>query len=425
MKQTSLQGIANKAANDKTYRFRNLFGMLTAGFLFLCWDYINRRASPGVDRIDARAYEENLLGNIEQLVKQVKEKTYRAKLVLRKYIPKLGSDKMRPLGIPSIADKLLQRAVAKILEAIYEQEFLPCSYGYRLGTGALKAIKALSHELKSGKYHMIVEADIKGFFNAIKHDLLLEMLSKRIDDKPFLNLIRKWLKAGILETDGTVIHPVTGSPQGGIVSPILANIYLHYVLDVWFEEVVRPHCVGHVYLCRYADDFVCAFQKSEDAQRFYKVLSKRLDRYGLEVAENKTQIMEFSLWNSKSKTKFDFLGFEFKWGMTRSRKPTLKRRTSRDKLRASIANFKVWFKEHCRLPKKILFEKLNRKLIGYYNYYGVTGNWESLNSFVYQVKGVIFVWLNRRSRRKSYNWDGFKELDKYFEIAKPRIRHAI
>ena len=248
---------------------------------------------------------------------------------------------------------------------------------------------------------------------------------KRIDDQPFLKLIRKWLKAGILEADGQVVHPVTGSPQGGIVSPILANVYLHYVLDVWFEETVRTHCKGHIYLCRYADDFVCAFEKSEDAERFYKALSQRLTRYGLELAEDKTQLMEFSVWRPRAKTKFDFLGFEFQWGMTWSRKPILKRRTSRNKLRAAIANLKVWFKKHCGLPKKILFGKLNRKLIGYYNYYGVTGNWRSLSSFEYQLRNLLYKWLNRRSQRKSYNQAGFAELVKHFGIAKPRILHAI
>jgi len=424
MKQTSLQGIANKAAQDKTYRFRNLFGVLTAGFLFWCWDFINRRASAGVDKLDAIAYEDNLIGNIQQLAEQVKEGTYRAKLVLRKYIPKAGG-KLRPLGIPAIADKLLQIAVAKILEAIYEQDFLSCSYGYRPITSAHKAIKDLTGELKSGKYHVVVEADIKGFFNAINHDLLMDMLAKRIDDKPFLNLIRKWLKAGVLETDGQVLHPLMGTPQGGSVSPILANIYLHYVLDVWFDEIVRTHCTGHAYLCRYADDFVCAFQHDKDAQRFYKALIQRLARFGLEVAEDKTQVIEFSHCKARAKTKFDFLGFEFRWIVGRSRKPLLMRRTSRNKLRASLANFKTWFQKHSGLPKKILFTKLNRKLLGYYNYYGVTGNSQSLNSFVYQVIGLLFKWLNRRSQRKSYKWEGFMELVKYFGIVKPRILHAL
>jgi RNA-directed DNA polymerase len=392
--------------------------------LFWCWDSINRKASPGVDKLDAIAYEDNLIGNIQQLEQQVKEGTYRAKLVLRKYIPKTGS-KLRPLGIPAIADKLLQLAVAKILAAIYEQDFLSCSYGYRPGISAHKAIKDLTSELKSGKYHVVVEADIKSFFNNINHDLLISMIEKRVDDKAFMNLIRKWLKAGILEADGQVIHPLIGTPQGGNASPILANIYLHYVLDEWFEETVRTYCTGHAYLCRYADDFVCAFQHDKDAQRFYKALIQRLARFGLEVAEDKTRIIEFSHCKALAKTKFDFLGFEFRWIVGRSRKPILMRRTSRNKLRASLANLKAWFQKHSGLPKKILFDKLNRKLLGYYNYYGVTGNSQSLNSFVYQVIGLLFKWLNRRSQRKSYKWVGFMELIKYFGIVKPRILHAL
>jgi len=427
MEQTSLRGIANKAIQDKTYRFRNLFGLLTVGFLFWCWEFINKKASAGVDRIDAQMYEENLIGNIEQLVQQVKEKAYRTKLVLRKYIPKLGG-KLRPLGIPAIADKLLQLAVAKILEAIYEQDFLGCSYGYRPQTGAHKAVKDLSQALMFGRYHYLVEADIKGFFNNIDHDLLMEMLEKRVDDKAFLNLIRKWLKAGILDK-GQVICPITGTPQGGVVSPILANIYLHTVLDVWFYETVQTHCRGQVYLCRYADDFVCAFEYEKDAQRFYEALKKRLNKFNLEVAEDKTHIMVFSRCKIRAKTSFNFLGFEFRWGLSRAKNrvriPIIKRRTSREKLCASLANFKVWLKKSSRLPKNSLFAMLNRKLRGYYNYYGIIGNYKSLSSFVYHVTQALLKWLNRRSQRKSYNWEGFKELVKHFGIVKPRICHAI
>jgi group II intron reverse transcriptase/maturase len=427
MEQTSLRGIANKAVQDKAYRFRNLFGLLTTGFLFWCWEFINKKASAGVDRIDARMYEDHLIGNIEQLVEQVKGKTYRTKLVLRKYIPKLGG-KLRPLEIPAIADKLLQLAVAKILEAIYEQDFLGCSYGYRPNTGALKAVKDLTQALMSGRYHYLVEADIKGFFNNIDHDLLIEMLEKRIDDKAFLNLIRKWLKAGILDK-GQVICPITGTPQGGVVSPILANIYLHTVLDVWFYETVQTHCRGQVYLCRYADDFVCAFEYEKDAQRFYEALEKRLNKFNLEVAENKTHLLVFSRCKIRKGLSFNFLGFEFRWGLSRRinkrlRIPIVKRRTSREKLYASLANFKVWLKKSSRLPKNILFAMLNRKLRGYYNYYGIIGNYKSLGGFVYRVTQALFKWLNRRSQRKSYNWEGFNELVKHFGIAKPRICHA-
>jgi hypothetical protein len=218
MKPTSLQGIANKAASDKGHRFRNLFGLLSVEFLLWCWQFVNKRAVSGVDREDARSYQENLRENIEGLVEAVQGGWYRAKLVLRRYIPKLNG-KLRPLGIPAIADKLLQIGVTKILEAIYEQDFLGCSYGYRPGVGALDAVRDLSAELRSGRYHYLVEADIRGFFDNLDQEKLLEMLELRIDDKAFLKVIRKWLKAGILEPDGTVNYPEKGSPQGGIVTP--------------------------------------------------------------------------------------------------------------------------------------------------------------------------------------------------------------
>jgi group II intron reverse transcriptase/maturase len=423
MKQTSLRGIANKAASEKGHRFRNLFGLLTVGFLLWSWQFVNKRAASGVDRKDARSYQENLQENIEGLVEAVQGGWYRAKLVLRRYIPKLNG-KMRPLGIPAIADKVLQIGVSKILEAIYEQDFLGCSYGYRPGVGALDAVRDLSAALRNGRYHYLVEADIRGFFDHIDHEKLMQLLELRIDDKPFLRLIRKWLKAGILEPDGTVNHPEKGSPQGGIVSPILANIYLHYALDVWFEETVKGHCRGAAYLCRYADDFVCAFELEADAERFYSVLGDRLGKFGLEVAAEKTNLIRFSPVNWKASGAFEFLGFEFRWGLGRWRKPVLKRRTARKKYRASLAEFQEWCRQNCRLPKKILFAKLNSKLRGYYNYYGIRGNYDSLQDFFYYAKRILFRALNRRSQRRSYNWKGFAELIRVFKLQRPRICHS-
>lgn len=416
---TSLRGIANKAGQDRTYRFRNLINLLTVEYLLWSWTFVNKKAAAGVDRESAYEYELNLINHAETLVESIKGGWYRAKLILRKYIPK-GGGKMRPLGIPAVADKLLQTAVAKILEAIYEQDFLSCSYGYRRGTGAHKAIKDLSAIVRPGHYAWVVEADIKGFFNNIEHDKLLNMLMKRIEDKRLLKLIRRWLKAGILETDGQVLHPVTGTPQGGIVSPILANIYLHYVLDMWFEERVKTHCKGRVYLCRYADDFVCAFELESDAQRFYKVLPKRLAKFGLEVASEKTNIIQF---DKKSKNRFDFLGFEIYWGRGRYGGRVLKRRTSREKYRAALVGFKGWCQKHCHLPKVVLFTKLNRKLRGYWNYYGIRGNYESMGDYYFHIKGILFKWLNRRSQKRSYNWTGFKSLLKDFPLIKPHICH--
>lgn len=418
--QTSLRGIANKAAHNKTHRFQNLIGLLTLRYLLYCWHDVNKKAAAGVDRMNAQEYALNLVSNVESLVASVKGGWYRAKLVLRKYIPKPGG-KMRPLGIPAVADKLLQLAVAKILEAIYEQVFLSCSFGYRPGTGTHDAIRELSAVLRPRRLAWVVEADIKGFFNNIEHDKLLNMLMVRIDDKPFLKLIRRWLKAGILDTDGQVVHPVTGTPQGGIVSPILANIYLHYVLDVWFEEVGKKHCKGQAYLCRYADDFVCVFELERDAQRYYKALPKRLAKFGLEVAVEKTNTIEFG---RQSKQRFDFLGFEFYWGKGRRGGRVLKRRTSREKYRASLANFKLWCKKHCCLPKRVLFTKLNRKLHGYWNYYGIRGNSKSMGDYFHHIKGILMKWLNRRSQRRSYNWTGFMALLEDFPLARPRICHG-
>jgi group II intron reverse transcriptase/maturase len=246
--------------------------------------------------------------------------------------------------VPAVADKLLQIGVSKILEDIYEQDFLGCSYGYRPGIGVLDAVRDVSAALRTGPYHFVVEADIRGFFDKIDHGILVELLQKRIDDKPFLRLIRKWLKAGILETDGKVIHPETGSPQGGIVSPILANIYLHYALDVWFEETVKAHCRGAAYLCRYADDFICAFENETDAKRFYEALGKRMSLFKLELAEEKTNLLKFSRLDRKHSGALEFLGFEFRWGFNHCRRLVLKRRTARKKYRASLAGFYAWIK---------------------------------------------------------------------------------
>ena len=269
-KPTSLRGIANRAKARKHHRFRDLYRNLNAEFLLSCWGDLNKAAASGVDEVTAQAYQENLEANIQALAERLKAKRYRTKLVRRCYIPK-ENGKQRPLGIPALEDKLVQLACAKLLTAIYEQDFLDSSYGYRPNRSAKEAVADLTFNLQYGKYGYIVEADIQGFFDHMDHDWLLDMLALRIDDKAFLNLIRKWLKAGILETDGRIIHPGAGTPQGGIVSPGLANVYLHYALNLWFERVVKTHCRGEAFICLYADDFVCAFRYREDAERFFPV----------------------------------------------------------------------------------------------------------------------------------------------------------
>ena len=402
------------------YRFQNLFGMVNEELLKDSWRYIRKDAACGIDRVSADEYEQNLDENIHQLVEDLKQKRYRAKLVLRRYIPK-GNGKFRPLGLVATQDKLLQMAVKRILQAIYEQDFLKCSYGYRPNVSALDAVDKLTVNLQFGNYHYLVEADIRGFFDNLEHGQLLTMLAERIDDKAFLWLIKKWLDAGVLDTDGKVLRPETGSIQGGIISPILANVYLHHALDVWFQKVVISHCIGKAFLIRFADDFVCAFEKLEDAQRFYAVLGKRLGKFGLELSAEKTRIIPFSSTIKPGKTSFDFLGFEFRWGKDRKGKPHVGRRTAPKNLRSSLKRFKEWCQgsRSIRLPE--LFKLLNAKLRGHYNYYGVNGNILSLERFFYRVKLMLRKYLNRRSQRRSYNWAGFNQLIEQFGIEKPHI----
>jgi RNA-directed DNA polymerase len=417
---TFLQGIAKKAQVQPRHRFGNLYEVLNEAFLKECWRDIRKDAAYGVDRVSAQDYERDLDGNIHDLVERLKRKQYRAKLVRRQYIPK-GDGRVRPLGIPAVEDKLLQLAVTRILQAIYEQDFLRCSYGYRPNVGALDAVDWLTVKLQFGQYNYVVEADIRAFFDTISHEWIEEMLRERIEDGAFLRLIRKWLKAGVLDTDGHVLHPATGTPQGGIVSPMLANVYLHYVLDLWFHRVVKPRCRGEACLMRYADDFVCAFQYQEEAERFYQELGQRLGKFGLELSGAKTRVIPFSPRDDLGRSSFDFLGFEFRWGKDRAGKPHLKRRTSRKRLRNSLKQFTEWCRAKCRYGLQELFRELNAKLRGYYNYYGVVGNYASLEQFYTSAMRILYRWLNRRSQRQSYNWTGFRELLGHFQVEQPRI----
>src|SRR5712691_2844650 len=417
--QTSLLGIAKKASSDKRYRFRNLYRELNEELLRDSWRLLRKDDALGGDLVSAAEYEANLEENIHQLVEQLKRKRYRAKLVRRHYIPK-GEGKLRPLGIPATEDKLLQLAVKRLLEAIYEQDFLPCSYGYRPRVGALDAADQLNEKLQFGGYYHVVEADIKGFFDNLSHEWLMRMLAERIDDQAILRLIKKWLKAGVLDTDGKVLRPEGGTPQGGIISPILANVYLHYALDLWFAKVFQRSCRGGAILVRYADDFVCGFGRAEEAQRFYGEVAERLWKFGLELAANKTRVIPFSRYR-RGETSFDFLGFEFRWGTDRKGQARLQRRTARKKFRSSVKRVAEWCKKnrHRRVGEQ--FKLLNAQLRGYYNYYGVNGNYDSLKEFYHLVQRLHLMWLNRRSQRPSYTWEGYYALRQYYALERPRI----
>lgn len=420
-KPTSLRGIANRGRVNKQHRFRDLYRCLNVEFLLGCWYDLNHDAASGVDKVTAAGYSKDLHANIEDLVQRLKRKRYRAKLVRRSYIPK-EDGKERPLGIAALEDKLVQLACAKLLSAIYEQDFLGCSYGYRTGRGALDAVRDLTFDLQYGRYGYLVEADVKGFFDNMDHDWLLRMLRLRIDDRAFLNLIRKWLKAGILEVDGKVIHPDTGTPQGGNVSPVLANIYLHYALDLWFEKVVKPHCGGEALMWRYAVDWVCAFRFKEDAERFYRVLPKRLEKFNLQVAPEKTQILRFSRFHPSMRRRFTFVGFEFFWKQDRQGVARVMRRTAHKRLQRACRRIKEWIKYNRHLPGCEFFRGLNARLRGHYNYYGVRGNYHSLSRFFKWAMGCALKWLNRRGgKRRSYTWEQFDQVLASVNIVRPRI----
>ena len=312
-------------------------------------------------------------------------------------------------------------AVTQILLAIFEVDFLPCSYGYRPGRGAHDAIKALTDELQWEGHHFVTEADIKGFFDHLDHPWLLRMLGQRIQDGALLNLIRKWLRAGIMEEDGKVVHPQTGTPQGGVISPVLANVYLHYALDLWFERVFKPKQRGRCRIVRYADDFVACFQYRHEAEAFEKALKERLAKFGLEVAEDKTKTLRFGSNGGSHNGRFDFLGFEFYWEPDRKGRPRVKRRTATKKWRASLERMTEWIKasRHEKLPR--LMKTLRAKLRGNWNYYGLIGNSRRMNQFYETTCKTVFKWLNRRSQRRSLTWPEFARLLERFQVPRPRI----
>jgi RNA-directed DNA polymerase len=417
---TALRGIANRANRDKGHRFGHLYTLLNEATLRDCYRALNHRAAVGIDDEDWRAYGAGLTERLRDLVGRLKAGRYRARLIRRKQIPK-GEGKTRPLGIPVTEDKLLQLAAARILGAIYEADFLNSSWGYRPKRNARAASKVLAGALGTGGYGWVVEADIRGYFEHIDHGWLIRMLSERVHDRAFLRLIGKWLRAGVLEEDGRITHPVTGTPQGGVISPILANVYLHYALDLWFERRVRKHGAGRATLMRYADDFVAAFECEEDAKAFLAALKERLAKFGLELAEEKTRLVRFARQELEQTGTFDFLGFQFGWTRSRKGVPRVQRRTSPTRLRKSVAAFTAWIKENRHLRMRPLMRQLIPKLTGYWNYYGVSGNSPSLKKFWAQVLRLLYKWLNRRSHRRSYHWEGFTALLRDFKVPGPRI----
>lgn len=391
---------------------------------------MDRNKAKGSDGVSKDEYAVNLKANLEELIQDMKSGRYKPNASRRTYIPKDGSNKMRPLGISCYKDKLVENVIAKILTMVYEPKFYGESYGFRPGRNCHQAVREVIEDVQFRRTNYVVEADIKGFFDNVDHEWMMKFLEHDIADKKFLELIKKFLKAGIME-DGKLLESEKGTPQGNGASPLLANIYLHYVLDTWFVKQVKKHCKGEAYLIRYCDDFVCCFQYKEDAEKFYQDLIERFRKFKLELALEKTKILEFGRfakhnramrWLGKPET-FDFLGFTF-YCSENGKKEFFrcKVKTSKKKFRVKVKTMKEWIKKNRTLKLSELMKKINQKLTGYYRYYGVTDNMREVKNYRNAVVWLLYKWLNRRSQRRSYNLETFfKGLLKSLPIVEPKI----
>lgn len=371
----------------------------------------------GIDHITKKEYEENLDENLSNLISRMKSFSYRPLPVRRTYIPKANGD-YRPLGIPSYEDKLVQGVMANILNDVYEPRFLDCSYGFRENRSAHDAIKAINDIIMSKNVSYVLDCDIKGFFDNVDHSWLMKFLEHDINDKNFLRYIVRFLKSGIME-NGQLEESKLGTPQGGLISPVLANVYLHYVLDSWFYKHVVPNLRGEAYLIRYADDFIIFFEYEDEANEVYKRLEERLKHFGLELAEDKTRILPFGRFKGTNET-FDFLGFTHFNSKTRSGSYSVGHKVSKKKKKLFKQKLKAWIQDNRNIPYQVFMKKLNIKLTGTYRYYGINGMMYELRRLHYHALGVTFKWMNRRSQRKSFTYDKF--ITSWLELIKqPKI----
>ena len=426
--ETKLLCIAEKARTESGFKFTSLFHLMDKELLRGCFTRLRKNAVAGIDEVTKEMYAENLEANLSNLTDRLHRMAYIPQPVRRKYIPKPGSAKQRPLGIPCFEDKLVQAGLVRILEAVYEQDFIDDSYGFRPSRSCHKALIALSDTVEDNSVNYIVEADIKGFFDNVSQEWLLRFLMHRIEDKRIQRMVKRFLKSGVAE-DGSVTVYDEGTPQGGVISPLLANIYLHYVLDLWFEKVYRKSCTGFTRLIRYADDFVVCFAQKAEAEMFRKELGERLGKFGLEVEPTKTRVLEFGRFAAQRAKRrkekpetFDFLGLTHYCGTSRNGAGfRMKRITARKKFTAKLKVFKEWLKKARTMKTKDLWETAKAKLRGHYNYYGVTDNMRGIERFGHEVRMLLHKWLNRRGKRQCLNWERFEEMCERFPLPKPRI----
>jgi len=427
--ETKLNLISEIARKDKKVKIFDVVSLLNVANLKGCFAMLKKDKARGIDEVTVSEYEENLEENLENLVASMKRQAYKPQPVRRVYIPK-PNGKRRPLGVPSVEDKIVQIGISRILNAIYEVDFMDFSYGFRPNRDCHQALNRLDKIIMTKPINHIIDADIKGFFDNVSHEWLKKFLGHRLNDFNLLRLISRFLKSGYME-EGKLYATKKGTPQGGNISPILANIYLHYALDLWFEKKIKPLFKGVVEMVRYADDFVICVQYKSEAEKLLEMLKERLMKFNLELAEDKTRIIEFGRYskiNAFSKGKrpatFDFLGFTHFVDKTRKGAFKLGRKTERKKMISKLKEMNHWLKSiRNTIPAKEWWRILKAKLRGHFHYYGVSGNYRSIHKYYYMVIKLVFKWLNRRSQKKSFNWKTFNEYLSRYELPKPKIHH--
>ncbi|WBA80928.1 group II intron reverse transcriptase/maturase [Endozoicomonas sp. GU-1] len=424
---TKQRRIAKLARDNQAMAFTSLNQYMDYNWLLQAYHLTRKDGATGVDNQTAEMYERQLESNLLNLLDRLKSGQYRAPALRRVYIPK-GKGQKRSLGIPTFEDKVAQRAVAMLLEPIYEQDFYNCSFGFRKGKSAHHALQSLrSHIMRDGG-QWVLDVDIQKYFDTIDHNQLRQFLARRVIDGVVRKLIDKWLKVGILES-GQLCYPTMGTPQGGVISPLLANIYLHYVLDDWFIQTVQPRIQGRCSLTRYADDFVMVFQNPDDCRRIERVLPERFSVYGLTLHPEKTQRIDFRVQHRRENKRcglpisFDFLGFTHYWGKTRKGGFAIFRKTAKGRVAKALKSFNEYCRKHKHDSLKEQYDKLNRKLRGHFAYFGITGNYKALKAVHRRVQRIWHKWLGRRSRTSYIPWEQFSQFLKRFPLTPPRILH--
>ena len=384
----------------------------------------------GVDGVTAEAYEQDLHMNLSDLLERFKSGCYRAPPVRRVHIPKDGTKKTRPIGIPTLEDKILQRAVLMVLEPVYEQDFLNGSYGFRPGRSAHQALEALWRGLMRLGGGWLIDLDIQSFFDSMDRKHLAAFLDHRVRDGVIRRALGKWMQAGVME-DGVISYPERGSPQGGVISPLLSNIYLHEVLDQWFEREVTPRLRGRALMVRFADDALLAFEREEDARRVLAVLAKRFARFGLTLHPEKTRLVDFRRPSAQRDSgpqrgrSFDLLGFTHYWGRSRKGRWVVQRKTARNRFSRAVRQVGHWCRRYRHLPVAEQQQALSRKLRGHDAYYGITGNARALSRFRHEAQRCWHKWLNRRSRATRLNWAAFTRLLQRYPLPPARVVHSV